>query len=116
MPRRGGTGLTGVGFFGLAVRSTGKNRRYVMTPCPDPIAGTLAGKKGYATPSRKTTPVGGTGGGPMARQHGTRQPAPGHRDGTNPIPCLVPHTGDRVSVVKGLVSTRRGSEELGMMR
>ena len=27
------------------------------------------------------------------------------------IPCLVPHTGNRVSVVRALVSTRRGSEE-----
>ncbi len=49
-------GLTGVGFFGLAARSTGKNRRYVMTFCPDQIAGTHAGDKGYATPSRKPTP------------------------------------------------------------
>src|SRR5271157_2545120 len=29
----------------------------------------------------------------------------------NPIPCLVPHMGKGASVVRGLVSTRRGSEE-----
>ncbi len=28
-----------------------------MTICPDPIAGTHAGKKGYTTPSRKPTPA-----------------------------------------------------------
>ena len=33
----------------------------------------------------------------------------------NQTPCLVPHTGNRASVVRGLVSTRRGSEELGMI-
>ena len=48
--------------FGLAARSTGKNRRYVMTLCPDPIAGTRAGKKSYTTPSRKPTPVSRQGG------------------------------------------------------
>ncbi len=31
----------------------------------------------------------------------------------NPIPCLVPHRGNGTAVVRGLVSTRRGSEELG---
>src|SRR5271157_4241872 len=31
----------------------------------------------------------------------------------NPIPCLVAHTGKGTSVVRGLVSTRRGSEESG---
>src|SRR5208282_6733272 len=31
----------------------------------------------------------------------------------NPIPCLVPHTGNGATVVRGLVSTRRGSEESG---
>ena len=30
-------------------------------------------------------------------------------------PCLVPHTGNGATVVRGLVSTRRGSEELGMI-
>jgi len=33
----------------------------------------------------------------------------------SPIPCLVPHTGIGASIVRGLVSTRRGSEELGMI-
>ena len=105
---------------------------------------------------------GGYRGVPMARQHGTRQPAPGRRDGHDhrrgawgdkasgtghrdghdhssslephsggrsepggvsprsprwhdQIPCLVPHTGNGAPVVRGLVSTRRGSEELGMI-
>ena len=31
----------------------------------------------------------------------------------NQIPCLVPHTGKGSPVVRGLVSTRRGSEESG---
>ena len=30
-------------------------------------------------------------------------------------PCLVFHTGNEASVVRGLASTRRGSEELGMI-
>ena len=29
------------------------------------------------------------------------------------IPCLVPHTGNRASVIRGSVSIRRGSEESG---
>ena len=42
-------------------------------------------------------------------------PAPGHRDGTiDPLP-RTPHTGDGAYVVRGWVSTRRGSEELGMI-
>src|SRR5271157_558853 len=31
----------------------------------------------------------------------------------NQIPCLVPHMGKGASIVRGLVSTRRGSEESG---
>ena len=33
----------------------------------------------------------------------------------NPIPYLVPHTGNGAAIVRGLVSTRRDSEELGMI-
>jgi hypothetical protein len=112
--------------------------------------------------ARSPSPLakGGYRGVPMARQHDTRQPAPGGRDGhgrrrgawsdkasgtgyrdgcvhsssherrrggrsypgcasprsprwDNLMPCLVPHTGNGAPVVRGLVSTRRGSEEWG---
>jgi hypothetical protein len=41
--------------------------------------------------------------------------SPGSPRWDNQIPCLVPHTGDEAPVVRGLVSIRRGSEELGMI-
>src|SRR5271157_1938408 len=33
----------------------------------------------------------------------------------NQIPCLLPHMGNGASGVRGLVSTRRGSETLGLI-
>jgi len=65
----------------------------------------------------------GTGRPVVAEDGRVRRPCPNQPGGAsrrsqrwdNQIPCLVPHTGNRVSVVRGLVSTRRGSEELGMI-
>jgi len=48
----------------------------------------------------------------MARQHGTRQPAPGHRDGTTRSPASYPtRAKDRQS--SEVWCRRRGSEESG---
>src|SRR5271157_72514 len=56
---------------------------------------------------------GGIQGGPdcPAAWHTSASPRSPRWD--NPIPCLVPHMGKGASVVRGLVSTRRGSEESG---
>ena len=57
----------------------------------------------------------------VAEDGRVRRPRPNQPGGASPksprwdnqIPCLVPHTGKGASVVRGLVSTRRGSEESG---
>src|SRR5208337_4629868 len=50
---------------------------------------------------------------PCPNQPGCASPKSPRWD--NQIPCLVPHTGKGASVVKALVSTRRGSEESWMI-
>ena len=50
---------------------------------------------------------------PCPNQPGCASPRSPRSD--NPIPCLVPRTGNGSTVVRCLVSTRRGSEELGMI-
>ena len=50
-----------------------------------------------------------------AAAHSLEASAPGHRDGMIRSPASYPHTGNGAPVVKGMVSTRRGSEELGMI-
>jgi len=59
----------------------------------------------------------------VAEDGRVRRPCPNQPGGAsprsprwdNPIPSLVPHTGKGASVVRGLVSTRRSLEKLGMI-
>jgi len=102
---------------------TGRNELLQVeshSAAPDHVSG-QSGAGGVLPHAQVTRLRPGTGRPSVAEDGRVRRPCPNQPGGAsprsprsdNPIPCLVPHTGNGATVVRGLVSTRRGSEESG---
>ena len=86
---------------------------FVRRGSPDPAVRPTVGLQVTRQRSETAVAEGGWVRRPWPNQPGSASSRSPRWD--NPIPCLVPHTGNRATVIRGLVSTHRGSEMLGMI-
>ncbi len=88
-----------------------ERRDFVRRGSPDPAVRPTVGLQVTGPRSETAVAEYGLVRRPCPNQPGGASPRSPRWD--NPIPCLVPRTGKRASDVRGLVSTRRGSEASG---
>src|SRR5271157_2300357 len=86
-------------------------RSFVRRGSPDPAVRLTEGLQITGQGSETAVAEDGRVRRPCPNQPGGASPGSPRWD--NPIPCFVLHTGKRASVVRGLVSTHRSSEESG---